>query len=313
MFERHAANEDFSMLNSKAGLLFAGSSHPELARKIAHHGSMKQGKVRIETFPDGEIGVRILENVHGKDVFVLQTIAQHPNLYLMELFIMIDALKRAGACSITAVMPYFGYARQDRREDKGDPISAKLVAHLVEAAGASRVMTMDLHSPQIEGFFNIELIHLSGEPLLIEAIQNEGWEKSVMVAPDIGSIWRAQEFAKKLKTSVGAVNKCRMSAKRVESHALAGDVEGRDVVLVDDLYSTGQTLVTAASVCRSQGAHKVRAAATHALFVTGKLTERAIEEMIVTDTTPLPSRIKSKRVKIVSVAPLFAEAIKDIA
>jgi len=288
-------------------MLFSGSSYKELARQISQHGKIEQGKVQIETFPDGEIGVRILENVHGKDVFVLQTIAQHPNLYLMELFIMIDALKRAGSRSVKAVIPYFGYARQDRRVNEGDPISAKLVAQLLEAAGAEGVLTMDLHSPQIEGFFNIPLIHLSGESLLVEAIQKEGWEKSVMVAPDIGSIRRAQEFAKRLKTSDGVVDKRRMSAKRVESHALAGDVKDKDVVLVDDLVSTGQTLITAASVCRSFGAKKIRMAATHALFVNGSFEEGAIEKMIITDTIPL--KAKSKKVKVVSVAPLFARAI----
>jgi ribose-phosphate pyrophosphokinase len=295
----------------KSCVLFNGSSHPELARKISQHGGIQQGKVQIETFPDGEIGVRILENVHGKDVFVLQTIAQHPNLYLMELFIMIDALKRAGSRSVAAVVPYFGYARQDRRVKEGDPISAKLVAELIEAAGASKVLTMDLHSPQIEGFFNIPLVHLSAESLLLETIRKEGWGKSVMVAPDIGSIRRAQEFAKVLKTSDGVVEKRRMSAKRVESHALAGDVKDQDVVLVDDLISTGQTLVTAADVCKRCRARKIRVAVTHGLFVNGGFEERAIEKMIVTDTIPLSSRFKSEKVKVVSVAPLFARAITE--
>ena len=290
-------------------MLFSGSSHPELAGKISKQGGIQQGKVRIETFPDGEIGVRILENVHGKDVFVLQTIAQHPNLYLMELFIMIDALKRAGARSVAAVMPYFGYARQDRRVKEGDPISAKLIAQLLESAGASKVLTMDLHSPQVEGFFNIPLIHLSGDSLLREEIQKEGWDKSVMVAPDIGSIWRARQLAKDLKTSDGIVDKRRMSAKRVESHALTGDVKGQNVVLVDDLISTGQTILTAARVCKSCGAKKIFAAATHGLFVNGAFEESAIEKMILTDTVPL--RIKSKKVKVVSVAPLFARAIAE--
>ena len=159
--------------------LFAGTSHPELAQQIARCLGLSLGKTLIETFPDGEIGVRILENVHGEDVFVLQTIARHPSLYLMELFIMIDALKRAGSRSISAVLPYFGYARQDRRMKEGDPISAKLVAELLEAAGASKVLTMDLHSPQIEGFFTVPLIHLSGDDLLAEKIQKEGWEKRI--------------------------------------------------------------------------------------------------------------------------------------
>lgn len=294
-------------------MLFSGSSHPELAKKISQHSKIKQGKVQIETFPDGEIGVRILENVHGKDVFVIQTIARHPNLYLMELFIMIDALKRAGSRSITAALPYMGYGRQDRRVNEGDPISAKVVAQLVEAAGATRVLTMDLHSAQIEGFFNIPLVHLSAESLLVEEIRKEGWGKSVMVSPDIGSIRRAEHFAKRLHTSDGVVEKRRMSAKRVESHALAGDVKGQNIVLVDDLISTGQTLDTAARVCIECGGKKIRAVATHGLFV-DKLFEStigssAIEKMIVTDTVPLPSGFKSKKVKTLSVAPLFARAI----
>lgn len=297
------------MPKSKSCILFSGSSHPELARKMSQHGEIQQGKCQIETFPDGEIGVRILENVHGKDVFVLQTIARHPNLYLMELFIMMDALKRAGSRSVSVVMPYFGYARQDRRLKEGDPISAKLVAELIEAAGASKVLTMDLHSMQIEGFFNIPLIHLSGDGLLQEAIRKEGWEKSVMIAPDIGSIGRAREFAQELKTSDGLVDKRRMSAKRVESHALIGQVKGQDVVLVDDMISTGETLATAADVCKSCGAKKVYATATHGLFVKGSFEDRTIEKMIVTDTVPMPKGVNSKKVKVVSVAPLFARAI----
>ena len=293
----------------KTPILFSGSSHPRLAQEISRIGKIRQGKVQIETFPDGEIGVRILENVHGEDVFVLQTIAQHPNLYLMELFIMIDALKRAGSRSVTAVMPHFGYARQDRRVNEGDPISAKLVAQLVEAAGASAVMTMDLHSKQIEGYFNIPIVHLSAESLLVEAIRKEGWAKSVMISPDIGSILRARGLARELKVTDGVVDKHRMSAKRVESHALAGDVSGQDVILVDDLVSTGQTLFTAARVCKECGAKKIRAVASHGLFVNGSFDDRAIEKMIVTDSIPLPSGFKSKKVKVVSVAPLFARAI----
>lgn len=297
----------------KACKLFAGSSHPELARKIGEHGSIKQGKVQIETFPDGEIGVRILENVHGQDVFVLQTIARHPNLYLMELFIMVDALKRAGASSITAVIPYFGYARQDRRAHVGDPISAKLVACLLESSGISKVLTMDLHAPQIEGFFTISLIHLSGDALLAEAIQKEGWEKSVMVGPDLGSVWRAKEIAERLKTSDSFIEKRRMSAKKVEGHTLVGDVKDQNVVLVDDLCSTGQTLVRASRVCKNLGSKKIQAAVTHASFgnkgLNSGFEECAIEKMIVTDTIPLPAGFKSKKVKVVSVAPLFARAM----
>src|SRR5476651_2344904 len=179
--------------------LFAGTSHPELAQQIAKELKIRLGKIQIETFPDEEIGAHILESVRGKDVFVLQTIARHPNLYLMELLIIVDALKRASARSITAVMPYFGYARQDRkalndRQGGRVPISAKLVANMLEKAGVTRLLTMDLHAEQIQGFFDIPVDNLFARPLLLEAVRKEGWDKSVVVAPDIGSLRLARNF-----------------------------------------------------------------------------------------------------------------------
>ncbi len=291
--------------------LFAGTSHPELAQQIAKELGIRLGKIRIETFPDEEIGIQILENVRGKDVFVLQTIARHPNPYLMELLIIVDALKRASARSITAVMPYFGYARQDRKDKGRVPITAKLVANMLEKAGVSRVLTMDLHAEQIQGFFDIPVDNLLARPLLIEAVKKEGWDKSVVVAPDIGSLRLARDFAEDLKVEYAIVDKRRVNAKRVEAKALIGDVQGQNVILVDDICSTGGTLKKAFQVCKANGSKAIRAVATHGIFVKA-FEESAIEKMFVTNTIPLPKGL-SKRIRSVSVAPLFAKAIEAIA
>lgn len=293
--------------------LFAGTSHPELAQQIARELKIRLGKIQIETFPDEEIGIHILENVRGKDVFVLQTIARHPNLYLMELLIIVDALKRASARSITAVLPYFGYARQDRKDKGRVPITAKLVANMLEKAGVSRVLTMDLHAEQIQGFFDIPVDNLFARPLLVEAVRKEGWERSVVVAPDIGSIRLARNFAEDLKVEYAIVDKRRVNAKRVEANALIGNVQGKNVLLVDDICSTGGTLSTASGVCKKGGAKAIRAVATHGLFVGAVFEESAIEKMFVTNTIPLPKSFTNRKVGVVSVAPLFAKAIDSIA
>jgi len=291
-------------------VLFAGSSHNELARRIAKELKTPLGKIQIETFPDNEIGVQILQNVRGKDVFVLQTIARHPNLYLMELLIIVDALKRASARSITAVMPYFGYARQDRKDKGRVPITAKLVANLLQKAGVSRLLTMDLHAEQIQGFFDIPVDNLLARPLLMKA--TKGWKKEIVVAPDIGSLRLARAFAEELKMGYAIVDKRRIDAKRVEMSPLTGNVQGKDVILIDDIYSTGATLQKAAGACKRGGAKKICAAVTHGLFVDATFEESAIEKVVVTDTVPLPLGFSSKRVEIVSVAPLFAKAIDAI-
>ena len=291
--------------------LFAGTSHPELAQQIAKELGIRLGKIRIETFPDEEIGIQILENVRGKDVFVLQTIARHPNPYLMELLIIVDALKRASARSITAVMPYFGYARQDRKDKGRVPITAKLVANMLEKAGVSRVLTMDLHAEQIQGFFDIPVDNLLARPLLLEAAKKEGWSQSVVVAPDIGSLRLARAFAEDLKGEYAIVDKRRVNAKRVEAKALVGDVQGQNVILVDDICSTGGTLKRASKVCKASGSKAVRAVVTHGIFVKA-FEESAIEKMFVTNTIPPPKGL-SKRIRFVSVAPLFAKAIEAIA
>ncbi len=293
-------------------MLFAGTSHPELARQIADAMGVKLGKVEIETFPDGEIGVHVLESVRGRDVFILQTVARQPNLYLMELLILIDAMKRASARSIVAMLPYYGYARQDRRGTLREPITAKLVADLLEKAGATRVLTMDLHTEQIQGFFNLPVDNLYARPLFIEETKRMGFQNGVVVSPDVGSIKLARSFAEALKCEYAIVDKRRVSAKRVEMSALIGDVQDKDILIVDDICSTGRTLKTAAEVCKSAGAKRVFAAVTHGIFAEEAFEESAIEKMWVSNTVPLPPKKKDGKLEVVSVASLFAKAIDSI-
>lgn len=294
-------------------LLFAGTSHRELAQQTAKCLGITLGNIHIETFPDGEIGVQILENVRGRDVFVLQTIAQHPNSYLMELLIITDALKRASARSINVVIPYFGYARQDRKDKGRVPITAKLVANLLETAGVTRVLTLDLHAEQVQGFFDIPVDNLLARPLLVEAIKTLLLKNPIVVAPDIGSIKLARAFAESLKIEYAVIDKRRVNAKQVESNALMGSVVGKDVILIDDIYSTGATLITAARVCRQAGAQSLIAAVTHGLMRGKALEESAIEKIFLTNTIPLSRDTIPAQVEIISVAALLARAIESVA
>lgn len=293
--------------------LFAGTSHIELAQQIASCLGVSLGKTLIETFPDGEIGAQVLESVRGQDVFIVQSIARDPNFYLMELLILVDAMKRASARSIIAVIPYFGYARQDRRGKAREPITAKLVADLLQRAGVTRVLTMDLHTEQIQGFFDIPVDNLYACPLIVGAIQkllpNHQW---VVVTPDIGSIKLARAYAEALKVDLAIVDKRRVSAKQVEMVALIGDVKGKDVLLVDDMCSTGGTLATAATVCKKQGASRIFAAVTHGLFVVNGLEKSGIEKFIVTNTVPTTDQIDLRQLETVSIASLFGKAIESI-
>jgi len=300
------------MVANNGLMLFAGRSHPELSQQIASQLHIELGKIGVETFPDGEIGVQILENVRGRDVFVVQSVARHPNFYLMELLIIVDALKRASARSIVAVVPYFGYARQDRKDRGRVPITAKLVANLLEKAGVTRVLTMDLHAEQIQGFFDIPVDNLYARPVLVEQVRGWGLENLVVVAPDIGSVKLARAFAESLKVDFAIVDKRRVSAQRVEPGALIGNVEKRDVLLIDDICSTGETLKTASLVCKKAGAGRVCAAVTHGVFVDKAFEESAIEKMLVSNTVPLPEGFDLGRLHIVSVAPLFGKAIDSI-
>lgn len=302
------------MTESHSSILLAGSSHPELAKQIAKGLKIELGRMSLSTFPDKEIGVEILDNVRGKDAFVLQTIARRPNHYLMELLIICDALKRASVRSITVVIPYFGYARQDRKDGgRRVPITAKLVADLLETAGVDRGLVMDLHAEQIQGFFDIPIDHLHARPVLLEAVKSLGLTNFVVVAPDLGSIKLARAFASSVKADFAIVDKRRIDAEHVEPEALIGSVKGKPVVLVDDMVSTGVTLQKAARVCKHAGATQIFAAATHGLFVEEAFVGSAIEKLIVTDTIPLPPEWKGNPlIKVVSIAPLFSQAIEAI-
>ena len=293
-------------------MLFSGTSHPVLSKEIAENLGIGLGKVKIELFPDGEIGVQILENVRGRDVFVVQTIAKQPNFYLMELLILIDALKRASAHSIVAVIPYFGYARQDRKDKGRVPITAKLVANLLETAGVSRVVTMDLHSEQIQGFFDIPVDNLYASNILVKALQKLGLQNPVTCAPDMGSVKLARMMSNKIGAGFAIVDKQRVNAKVVETYALIGDVQGKDVILVDDICSTGETLKMASKAVKKAGAARVFAAVTHPLFNEDILKESEIERFLVANTVPLPQEINHSPIEILSVAGVFGKAIECI-
>lgn len=297
------------MDQKKNFMLFSGRSNPTLSKEIASFLKVDLGQVTIEDFPDGEIGVRINENVRGRDVFVIQSIARQPNFYLMELLILIDALKRASARNIMAVLPYYCYARQDRRDRGREPITAKLVADLLERVGVTRVMTMDLHTEQIQGFFDVPVDHLHARPALIQAVKDYGVTDCVVVTPDIGSVKLGREFSSELHTDMAIINKRRLDAEQVEANALIGEVKGRDVLLVDDIYSTGGTIRKAAKVCKALGANRIFGAITHGLMI-GDAVDDSIEKLFITNTLSPVKGSLLPNVEIVSVAPLFGQAIQ---
>ena len=298
-------------------LLFSGSSHPILTAEVADFLGIDLGRVTLDRFPDGEISMQIQENVRGRDVFVMQTIALDPNNYLMELLIMIDSLKRASAKSIAAVIPYFGYCRQDRKDRPRVPITAKLVANLLVNAGATRVLTMDLHTDQLQGFFDIPVDNLYGRPRLAEALsQDFDCNNLVVVTPDIGSVKLARAFASHLNVDFAIVDKHRTDATHVEVVTLIGNVEGKDVLLADDMCSTAGTLVSAANVCQEKGAKRIFAAVTHGLFVgdaVKKIEQSPIEVLYMSNTIPDSDRLAgATKIRSVSVANLFGQAIQCI-
>jgi ribose-phosphate pyrophosphokinase len=297
--------------------IFTGNSNPELAREIARYLGVPMGNAEVGTFSDGEICVNIYETVRGADVFVIQSICHPVNDNLMELLIMIDAFKRASAGRITAVIPYYGYARQDRKAKARDPITAKLVADLITSAGANRVLTMDLHAPQIQGFFNIPLDHLLGMPILAQYFIERGLEGEnvVVVSPDVGSVTRARSFANRLNSSLAIVDKRRPRANVAEVMNVIGDVKGKKAILIDDLVDTAGTLTQAALALVERGATEIYACCTHGVL-SGPGVERVknspIRELVITNTIPLPPEKRIDKIKILSVAPLFAEAIDRI-
>jgi ribose-phosphate pyrophosphokinase len=298
-------------------LLFSGTSHPALAREVAEYLGVDLGNVSISRFPDGEIALQIQESVRGRDVFVIQSIALDPNNYLMELLIMVDSFRRASAQSITAVIPYYGYARQDRKDQPRVPITAKLVANLLVNAGVTRVLTMDLHTDQLQGFFDIPVDNLYGRPQLAEAIsQRVNADNLTVVTPDMGSVKLAHAYAKHLKSGFAVVDKIRIDPTRVEALMVIGDIKGKDVLLADDMCSTGATLVSAAKACREKGAKRIFAAVTHGIFVGDavKLIEESpIEMVLMSNTVPQTNRLRgTTKIQTISVASLFAQAIHCI-
>jgi len=294
--------------------IFSGTSNLPLAHKITDYIGIPLGDCKVSAFPDGETFVKIEENVRGQDVFVLQSTSPPTNHHLMEMFIMIDALRRASASRITAVLPFYGYARQDRKDQPRVPITAKLVANLVVAAGAHRVLTMDLHAQQIQGFFDIPVDHLYAAPVMYEYLKSKQIEDLVVVSPDAGGIKMAHAYSQVLGSSLAIVAKRRKSATEVESMTLIGDIAGKSVLLVDDLTETAGTLTEAAKLLKSQGAKSVLACVSHALLNDlgiDRLRKSDIDELITTDTV-LRSAVDGVRITTLSVAGLLGEAIKRI-
>jgi len=298
--------------------VFTGNSHLQLAQDIADILGVAVGKSKVSTFSDGEISVDINETVRGNDVFIVQSTSSPVNNNLMELLIMIDAFKRASAGRITAVIPYYGYARQDRKVKSRDPITAKLVADLLTAAGAHRILTMDLHAAQIQGYFNIPVDHLLGAPILAEHFISKGLidqEDVVVVSPDLGSVTRARKFADNLHAPIAIIDKRRPKANVSEIMNIIGDINGKRCILIDDMIDTAGTIANAANALRDLGAKNVYACCTHGVL-SGPAMERinnsAIEELVMLNTIPLREDMETTKIKSISVAPLFAEAIKRI-
>ena len=296
-------------------VLFTGNAHPHLAQAIGEELGVPLGDVSVGRFPEGEIQIQINDNVRGRDVFIIQPTCAPSNDNLMELLILLDAAKRASASRITAVLPYYGYARQDRKDRPRVPITAKLVANLIVTAGANRVLTMDLHAGQIQGFFDIPVDHLYSINVLCEYFLEKQLGNLVVVTPDVGGLKMARAYSKVLDAPLAIVDKRREGARQVKVMNIIGDVSDRNVVIVDDLVSTGSSLVEAAHALRDAGALDIYAAVVHPVFAGEaalRIEESIIREMAVTDTIPLSQKRKSRKVKVLSVAPLLAEAIKRI-
>ena len=296
-------------------IVFSGNSNGGLASKICKNLKLKMGGSLISRFSDGEIRIKIEENVRGKDVFVVQSTCPPVDENIMELLIMIDALKRASANRITAVMPYFGYARQDRKDQPRVPITAKLIANLLTIAGANRVLALDLHAGQIQGFFDIPVDHIFAIDVFVDYFKKIGMKNLVIVSPDVGGIKMARAYAKKFRAGLAIVDKRRNTPDATEVMHILGEVEGKNVIIVDDIIATGSSLVEAAGALRRAGAKKIFAAISHGILSANaveKLENSDIDYLVITDSIPLGEEKESKKIKIVSVSKLFAEAIKRI-
>lgn len=296
--------------------IFAGNSNKELALKICDELGLPLGEASVDSFSDGEIAVNIAESVRGADVYVVQsTSAPLVNRYLMELLIMIDALKRASARRVTAVIPYYGYARQDRKAKARDPISAKLVANLLTTAGADRVLAMDLHASQIQGYFDIPVDHLLGVPILAKYFKSLDLEDLVVVSPDLGSVTRARKFADHLDASLAIIDKRRPKANVSEVMNIIGEVKDKNVILIDDMIDTAGTITQGAKALKEFGAKEIYACCTHGVLsgpAIERLEKSVIKETVILDTIQLPEEKRLENIKIYSVASIFAEAIRRI-
>jgi len=296
--------------------IFSGNANRPLAEEIAQHLHVKLGDADVSRFSDGEVYVQINENVRGQDVFVVQPTCPPVNDNLMELLVMIDAFKRASARRITAVLPYYGYGRQDRKSQSRVPISAKLVADLITTAGASRVLAIDLHAGQIQGFFNIPVDHLFAAPVLIDYLAKKDLEDPVLVSPDAGGVERARAIAKRLRAGLAIIDKRRDGPNVAVFMYLIGDVKGKDVVIIDDMIDTAGTLIQAVGAIQREGARRILACGVHAVL-SGPAIERIkaspIEEVVVTNTIPLADdKRAAARITVLTVAPLLGEAIRRI-
>ncbi len=301
---------------SKELKLFTGNANPALAREICEYLGIRLGEATVSAFSDGEIRVRVEENVRGADVFVVQSCSDPVNTSIIEMLIMLDALKRSSASRITAVIPYFGYARQDRKDQPRVPISAKLLADLITTAGANRVLTMDLHAGQIQGFFNIPVDHLYATPVLLDYMSKDGVGDLVVVSPDAGGVERARVFAKRLQANLAIIDKRREGPNNAHVMNIIGDVEGRNALLLDDMIDTAGTIVQGAQACAEKGARNVWAACTHPVLsgpALERIQESCLSEVVVTNTIPLNGKeVRCPKLRVLSVAPLLGEAITRI-
>ena len=294
--------------------IFCGNSNPVLAQEICDYLGVPLGDATVNSFPDGESFVRIEENIRGMDVFIIQSTSNPANQNLMELFIMIDAAKRASASRITAVIPFYGYARQDRKDQPRVPITSKLVANLLVSAGASRILTVDLHAQQIQGFFDIPVDHLYASPVMFEYLKNIDCENLTLFSPDVGGMKMASAYANFLKVPLGFIAKRRTDAETVEAISLVGDTEGRDILIVDDMTETAGTLCAAAELLKKNGARKVFAAVSHGVLNDKgyqRLADGHLDELITTNTTPVLQQ-KGIPITVLSVSKLLGEAINRI-
>lgn len=296
-------------------MVFTGNANPKLANDICKYLGISLGDAFVGCFSEGEIRVKINQNVRGRDVFVIQPTCPPTNDNLMELLILMDAFARASAGRITAVIPYYGYARQDRKDQPRVPITAKLIANLLANAGAQRILTVDLHADQIQGFFDIPVDHLYAAPVLIEYFRKFEGKDLVVFSPDVGGVKMARAFAKRLEAPLGIVDKRRIDAQSAEVMNILGDAKGKIAVLVDDMCATAGSLTEAANALKKQGAREIYAGVTHGVFsgpALERLEESALKEIVVTDTIPLDNHKKHPKVRVLSVANLLGEAIKRI-